>query len=413
MSAERAELLAIGSELLDPWRTDTNGAYLSRRLGEHGIPVRFRTVVGDRVDDIAAAFEVALRRSDLIVATGGLGPTVDDVTREALARALALPLQEDAAILSWLQERFRRLGIDMPPRNRRQAMVLQGAEVIPNRLGTAPGQLIRAGDSAVVVILPGVPSEMRHMVDEWLLPRLPSTDRYVYRILKIAGLNESEVDRRLTPVCDTAGAVDWTILAAPGQVEIHLRERVPAGGTAAGVERLERDIGAVLGTHLFGRDEATMEEIVGRLLAERRDTVAVAESLTGGSIARALTEIPGASSYFRGGVVCYSDDAKVLCCGVPATLLQRHGAVSEAVARAMAEGVRSSLASTWGLAATGYAGPEGGPGGPPGTVHLALAGPPGTDAVRLRVPGDRGVVRLRAARGALDLLRHALIGKPA
>lgn len=410
MSAPRAELIAVGSELLEPWRADTNGSYLARVLGERGVAVRFRTVVGDTAEDLQDAFRVALGRSDLIVATGGLGPTIDDLTREAVASLLGLPLLPDEAICRRIEERFRRHGLPMPPQNRRQAMVPRGAEVLPNRLGTAPGLWLTSG-GASLVLLPGVPEEMRQIAEESVLPRLGMAgERFAHRIVKIVGLAESEVDRRLEKVARRAAPVAWTILASPGQVEIHLRERVPEGGRPGGIERIDRDIASVLGAHVAARDEETIEDVTGRLLAGRGATLATAESLTGGGIAERVTRTPGASRYFRGGVVAYGDEAKGAVLGVAAETLRVHGAVSRETALEMARGARRLFGSTWALSATGYAGPEGGgPDQPPGTAFLGLAGPGFETARELRFPGTREIVRERTGRLALDLLRLALL----
>jgi len=410
--SRHAELIAIGSELLGPSRQDTNGSYLARRLGERGIPVRFRTIVGDDPGDLRAAFAVALGRAEMIVATGGLGPTVDDLTREAVAELLGLPLDDDAAILRGIEERFRRHGLTMPPSNRRQAQVPRGAEVLPNNVGTAPGLLLRRG-TALVVLLPGVPGEMERMVEESVLPRLEATgDLLVTRVLKISGLTESETDRRLAEVHAGAGEVGWTILASPGQIEIHLRERVSAGTGPTGLERLDRAIAAALGDHLFGRDDETLESTIARLAVAAGAMVAVAESVTGGGVAARLTRVPGASRWFRGGAVVYSDDAKVTLAGVDPEVLARDGAVSEAVAAGMADGIRSRLGTGWGLATTGYAGPDGGgPDRPPGTIVLGLAGPGIATTRTLRVPGPRAIVQQRAVMAGLDLLRRGLMGR--
>ncbi len=410
MIRRRAEFLAIGSELLEPWRLDTNGSFVALRLGEIGVPVRFRTVVGDVLDDLQEAFRVALGRSDLIIATGGLGPTVDDLTRDAVAAIFGLRLVEDPAIAREIEERFRRLGREMPPRNRLQALVPEGAEVLPNRVGTAPGLLLRAG-RALVALLPGVPSEMRPMVEESLIPRLgPTGRRLAFRVLKISGLTESEVDRRLADVHRGAAEVAWTILAAPGQIEIHLREEVADGAAPVAIDRIDQQIEQVLGRHLFARDTETMEEVVGRLLSGKGATLAVAESLTGGAIARRITNVPGSSRYFVGGVVCYSDLAKTRVVGVRQETLAVRTAVSSEAAIEMAAGVRTLLETTWGLAATGYAGPEaGGSAAPPGTVYLGLSGPGVSQSDRLDLPGDRDAVRERASLAALDRLRRALL----
>ncbi len=411
MSPRRAELIAVGSELLGPWRTDTNGSYLSRVLGERGIAVRFRTVVGDSLEDMRNAFRGALERSDLVVATGGLGPTIDDLTREAVAGLLGLPLEEDERIVARIEERFRRHALTMPPRNRRQAMVPRGAEVLPNSLGTAPGLLLRAG-AATIVLLPGVPDEMRRMMDESVLPRLGETgERFAYRVIKIAGLTESEVDRRLSDAAHDAAPAEWTILAAPGQVEIHLRERVTEGAPAAALERLDSAITAELGSHVFARDEETMEEIVGGQLVARGESLACAESLTGGEVAQRITRVPGASRYFRGGVVAYTAEAKRAILGVSQATLESEASVGPETASAMARGARRLFGSTWAVSTTGYAGPEGGGAGrPAGMVFLGLSGPGGESTRELSVPGSRETVRTRTARSALDLVRRAILG---
>ncbi len=411
MTRRGAELLAIGSELLEPGRVDTNGSYLSRHLGERGIEVRYRTVVGDSVDDLTEAFRVAMARCGLVIATGGLGPTVDDLTREAVAGLLGLRLIEDEKIFAGIESRFRRYGLAMPPSNRRQAQVPEGAEVLPNPHGTAPGLRLVAGETTVV-LLPGVPAEMKAIFEGSVLPGLPETgERFMYRVLKIAGLPESEVDHRLAAVHRGAAGVSWTILAAPGQVEIHLREKVRTGGTPDGIERLDREIGETLGIHLFGRDEQTPGEVLGGLLLRAGQTVAVAESLTGGTIARRIAAVPGASRYFKGGAVCYSDGAKVKLAGVRPETLAEKTAVSPEVAVEMAEGIRASLMADWGLSATGLAGPGGGEGGrQAGTVILGLAGPGVSLSREMLLPGDRGIIQERTALLAMDLLRRALEG---
>jgi nicotinamide-nucleotide amidase len=411
MSAPRAELVAVGSELLAPWHTDTNGAYLSRRLWERGIEVRFRTVVGDTREDLMETFRVGLSRSEMIVATGGLGPTIDDLTREALADLLERPLILDELVARGIEERFRRFALPMPPQNRRQAMVPKGAEVLPNRLGTAPGLWLESG-RATIVLLPGVPEEMRQIVEDSVLPRLPATgERFAYRVIKIAGLPESDVDRRLEHVARDAAPVVWTILAAPGQVEIHLRERLREGEAPAGIDRIDAAIVSTLGPHVFARDEEAMEEVIGRLLVEKGESLGAAESLTGGAIAERITSVPGASRYFLGGIVAYSDQAKRSLLGVRPETLQAHGAVSAETAAEMARGARRVLGTTWALSSTGYAGPEGGgPGRPPGQVFLGLAGP-GIETTReLTFPGSRRTVRARTGRMAIDMLRRRLLG---
>jgi len=403
----RAETIAIGTELLGPDRVDSNGAFLSRALGAHGYEVRFRTVVGDAPRDLEEAIRLAITRADLVVATGGLGPTVDDLTREAVAAVLRLPLEEDPALVLELEERFRRHNRPMPPSNRRQAQVPRGAEVLPNSLGTAPGLLLRT-DRALLALLPGVPSEMERMTLDHLLRRLDkSGTRRVHRILKIAGTSESDVDQRLADVHRGAGQVGWTILAGAGQIEIHLTEWTAPGSRAAGIARLDAEIAAVVGDDLFGRDEDTLEEVIGRLLVSRRQTLALAESITGGRVARRLTSVAGCSNWFLGGGVVYTDAAKRELAGLDAEILARHGAVSAEAAAGLAEGIRARLQTDWALATTGYAGPAGGTDAhPPGTVFLGVSGPGGTTTRRLLLPGTRTVVQARAAQAGLDLLRR-------
>jgi nicotinamide-nucleotide amidase len=410
MTGPGAELVAIGSELLGPDRTDSNGAFLTRRLGEAGIVVRFRTIVGDTPADLEAVLRTALSRCEVVIATGGLGPTVDDLTREAAAAVLGLPLDEDAAILRDLEDRHRSRGLGMPPGNRRQAQVPRGATVIANPLGSAPG-LALPHEGRILILLPGVPSEMRAMFDAVVTGLLPaSEDRFATRILKIAGLAESEVDHRLAEVARSAAPVEWTILAEPGQVEIHLRERVRRGAGTPGIDRVDAACAAILGDRVFGRDTETIEEVVGRQLLARRETVATAESLTGGLIAARLSAVPGASAWLAGGLICYGAPAKIGLAGVDPGLIAVHGAVSAEVAEALAAGARAALGATWGVAASGYAGPEGGPEGPPGTVFVALAGAGVRRHAALRLPGDRDAVRTRSARSAIDLLRRSISG---
>lgn len=404
-----AELLAIGSELLGPDRLDTNGLFLSGVLGDLGITVRFRTILGDAQRDIEEALRIALGRSRLVLTTGGLGPTIDDRTREAVSAVLNLPLENDETLVRDIEERFHRHGYRMPPSNRRQAMIPRGAEPLPNRLGTAPGLFIRSGD-ATIVLLPGVPAEMRRMVEESVLTRLgPATARIVRRVLHITGLTESEVDRRLKPVSDLSGPVEWTILASPGEIGIHLSELCENDRPPSGIEHLDTEINRVLGHHVFGRDADTLESVLGGLLGSRSETLAVAESMTGGLVSRRVTSVPGASKYFCGGIVCYSERSKTRDAGVSEETLRRYGAVSSETAVEMAGGIRAVQGSTWGLATTGYAGPEGGPEGPPGTVWLAVKGPEVEQARQLQLPGDREAVCRRAATAALDLLRRVLL----
>ena len=409
MSLRQAELIAIGTELLDPWHLDTNGAYLVQQLGTAGIAVRFRTVVGDDPDDLMEVFRMALSRSELIIATGGLGPTIDDRTRETVAALLGRPLEERAEIVADLRTRYAQIGLPLSEGARRQASVPCGAIVLPNHRGSAPGLLIREG-KATIALLPGVPAEMRQMVEDSLLSKLGSGSiRVAYRTLRIAGLSESEVDRRLEPVAKDAAGIGWTILGSPGQVSIHLSEPVKRGGEARRIAGIEAEIRRILGRRLFAVDDETLEGVVGRLLRDSGGTLAVAESMTGGGVASAITAVPGSSRYFVGGVVCYSDRLKRQEVGVRPETLDRHGAVSTEVAAEMAAGIRERLGARWGLSVTGYAGPGAGGGHPPGLVFVGLSGAGEPRAESFSFPGDRDAVRLRAVSGGLDLLRRALL----
>ncbi len=410
MKLRHAELIAIGTELLDPWHPETNGSYLSRRLGEIGIAVRFRVIVGDDVRDLEEAIRTALRRSTLVITTGGLGPTIDDRTRETVAGILGRPLSEDPAIAASLEERYARVGLRMSDGARRQAGVPRGAEVLPNRRGSAPGLVLREGGTTIV-LLPGVPAEMRQMVEDSVLSRLtPGTARIARRTLLIAGMSESEVDRRLEPVARDAEAPGWTILASPGRVSIHLSETVDRGAAPRRIERTEERIREILGASVFGVDDDTMEAVVGRLLQGAGGTVAVAESMTGGGVARAITNVPGSSRYFVGGIVCYSDRVKRRAVGVRPETIRAHGAVSEKAAAEMASGVRRRMGATWGLAVTGFAGPGAGAGRSAGEVFVSVRGPRVARVESLSFPGDRAAVRRRAVIGSLDLLRRLLMG---
>ncbi|MFI5177164.1 MAG: competence/damage-inducible protein A [Vicinamibacterales bacterium] len=417
MTAElrTAEIIAVGSELLTPDRTDTNSLWLTARLNEIGIDVRAKAVVRDDRGDLAALFTQALARADLVVTTGGLGPTDDDLTREVVAGALGLTLVEDATIVSSLRERFARRGWPMPEINRRQAQVPDGAVVLPNPNGSAPGLWIDAGVK-IVVLLPGPPREMQPMFDTDVGPRLAARSggrRLRRRILKITGRSESQVDEVAQPIygplATSIQPIATTILATPGQIELHL--------SAAGMDVIRLDavldaaveaLAAALGSVVFSVDGRSLEAVVGDLLRGRGCRVAAAESCTGGLLLGRLTDVPGSSDWVIGGVVAYSNDVKMRELGVPPALLAEHGAVSEPVALAMAGGVRQKLGADVGVAITGIAGPTGGSEAKPvGTVVVALSGPSSV-ARTYRFPGDRRTVRAHATAAALDMIRRAL-----
>jgi nicotinamide-nucleotide amidase len=407
-----AEIIAVGSELLTAHRLDTNSLFLTGRLNDLGIDVRAKAVVGDEDEDLADVFQNALRRSDVVIATGGLGPTEDDRTREVVAALFGLPLEEDAEVLAAIRARFGRRGFVMPERNRRQALVPRGATVLRNVNGTAPGLWIEAR-GRVVVLLPGPPRELQAIFDTHVAPRLEGLtqgQRLRRRVIKITGRAESQVDEAAqpiyTPLARGAVPIQTTILATPGQIELHLSARgTDESALDAALESGVVRLAEALAPAVFSVDGRTLEAVVGELLKSRGWTIAVAESCTAGLVLARLTEVPGSSAWVRGGVVAYANDVKTAQLGVPEAVIATHGAVSEPVARAMAEGARTRLGADIGLAVTGIAGPDGGSEAKPvGMVVIAASG--AVEATKtFRFPGDRQMVRLQSVAAALDILR--------
>jgi nicotinamide-nucleotide amidase len=406
----RAEIIAVGSELLTPYRLDTNSLFLTDGLNQVGIRVVHKAVVGDSLDDMRASFRQALDRADLIVACGGLGPTDDDRTREAVADLLGRKLELNEGVLRHIQELSRRFGRVMPEINRRQAMVPEGATVIPNPRGSAPGLWIETSGH-IMILLPGVPSELRAMFEQEVRPRLTRLghdERLFTRDLRITGLPESEVEQRVSPLYALYPDTETTILASPPGIQLHPRvwSRDPAKANQILDEMVKR-MALALGEHLYSTDGEAMEEVVARMLTENRATIAVAESCTGGLLAERLTNIPGSSSYFLGGVVCYSNELKSALVDVPAELIESKGAVSPEVALALAEGIRKRTGATIGVGVTGIAGPGGGtPEKPVGLVHIGIADDRGPRERRFQFPGDRERIRMHASQTALDSVRR-------
>ncbi len=412
-----AEVVSVGTELLLGQITDTNATYICRRLAECGIPVYFRQTVGDNFQRVQQAFRLAWSRADLVVFTGGLGPTEDDLTKDAVAAALGADLVEDEVSLAHLEQFFARRGRTMTPNQRRQALVPKGALPIPNRWGTAPGVFWEV-DGRVVVLVPGVPREMRGMVDEFVLPELQRRGWWGQevirsRVLRTVGIGEGQLEEMVRDLLHTTNP---TVAPLAHVGEVHLR--VTARGSPDEVERMlaeaEAKLRDRLGDAVYGTDDDTLDTVVARLLREAELTVAVAESCTGGLL-ELLTSVPGSSAYFLGGVVAYANHAKRTLLGVPQELLDRCGAVSAEVAEAMARGVRERFGAELGLAVTGIAGPGGGTEEKPvGRVFLALADRERVHAVRAdfgQEPGREGVRRL-ASQAALNLLRRYLLGRP-
>jgi len=409
-----AEIIAIGSELLTSNRTDTNSLWLTDKLNRIGIDVKLKTVVGDDDARLEETIKDAVKRSRVVLTTGGLGPTEDDITRKVVARALGKRLALDEKVLEEIRERFRSFGVaNMPERNSRQAMVISGAQVLSNPNGSAPG-LFLEHEGCVVALMPGPPREMKPMFENHVqsrLEKLAGGVRFATRVLRVAGLGESAVDEKIAPIYTKYENPQTTILFNSSEIEIHLRAH---GRTEADAETLLDDLALKieqeLGNSAFSFRGETMEEVVGRRLAMTGFTLAVAESCTGGLIAQRLTSVPGSSKYFTEGVVTYANEAKVRLLGVDKKMILEFGAVSQQVARDMARGVRHRAKTDFGLAVTGIAGPDGGSDEKPvGLVFIALADDAHTEHKRLMIPGDRELVRWRASQAALDMLRRRLI----
>ena len=408
-----AEIIAIGSELLTPERTDTNSLWLTEKLNGIGIEVMLKTVVGDDDARLEESIRDALRRSRVIVTTGGLGPTEDDITRKVAARAMGRRLLLDEKVLEIIREKFARWGRKMPEINSRQAMLIEGAEVLDNPHGSAPGMYLEH-EGRAVVLLPGPPREMQPMFERLVLPKLAAKAggvRVARRVLRVAGLGESAVDERIAPVYTQYKNPQTTILFNKSEIEIHLTAQ---GKTEQEAELLldglAGQIEEKLGDAIFAFRGERMEEVVGLRLAVTGFTVATAESCTGGLVAQRLTEVAGSSSYFKEGVVTYSNEAKVRLLGVPSDMIAEHGAVSWQVAEAMAEGVRMRAETDFGLSITGVAGPGGGSDEKPvGLVYVGLSDDAHTEHRKILLPGDRHLIRWRSSQAALDLLRRRLI----
>lgn len=412
-----AEIVAIGSELLTPYRQDTNSLFLTERLNSLGVEVRFKNVVGDRRADLIAVVRRAVERCDLVLLMGGLGPTADDLTRECVAEALGRELKRDPDWIAELYRRFAARRMKMSPNNERQAEILVGATLLPNPNGTAPGQWLETqheGARRIVVLLPGPPHELKSLFDAQCMERLRAAvppQCIATATLKMAMVPESECDARVAPIYRRYPDIETTILASAGEVQLHLRHRGESLAEAqARVEQLADEIEDELGDLVFTRGRETLEQIVGYWCQMRSATVAVAESCTGGLLAERLTSVSGSSRYFVGGAIAYSNELKTAFADVPPPLLAEHGAVSAEVAKALAEGIRARCQATLGVGITGIAGPTGGSEEKPvGLVFHALADGRKTEVVKRQFPGDRNRIRLLATQQALDLVRRKLM----
>jgi nicotinamide-nucleotide amidase len=404
-----AEIIAIGSELLTPQKVDTNSLYLTDQLNALGVEVVRKTIVGDERARLTDTILAAVARSQLIVLTGGLGPTEDDLTRDAVAAALGRSMDYHQEISDQIEERLRRYGRKMAEINRRQAYIIEGAEILPNDRGTAPGQWI-SYNGVVLMLLPGPPNELKAMFEKQCLPRLekflpPQVIRT--RFFRTVGMTESELDQMISPVYTRYTNLATTILAVSGEIHIHLRARCASANEADVIlEKACAEIEPLLGDRIYSRNGDSLEQVVGDLLRARHASLSVAESVTGGLLGGRITAVPSSSDYFRGGFVVYSNEMKIKLLGVPAELLAEHTAVSEPVAKAMADGAKERTSSDYAVSMTGYAGPDG---EQVGLVFIGLATPAGTEVRRIMFPADRDRVRAFSTNTALDFLRRKLL----
>jgi nicotinamide-nucleotide amidase len=419
-----AEIIAAGSEMLTPHRQDTNSLYLTERLNELGVQVAFKTIVGDNIEHLTGAAKIAISRADIVIFSGGLGPTEDDLTREAVGAALGLGLKRDTELLTGMYKRFAARRMAMPQNNAKQADVLETAEILANANGSAPGQYIDTvvgRHRKIVILLPGPPKELKPMFDTECRQRLAATlpERHMAkRLLRMALIPESQVDARTAPIYKLYPDVETTILAGSGEIQLHfVCAKASQAEAQARVDGLAERIEAEMGEAIFSSHGESLEEVVLLMLGLRHMTLAAAESCTGGLLAERLTAVPGSSRYFLGGAVVYADRLKTIFADVPAELVRTEGPVSEPVARAMAEGIRRRTGSTVGVGITGIAGPGGGAEGPDedkpiGLVYVATSFIDDggvTRVTELNLTGDRERIRFWASQHALELLRRSLL----
>jgi nicotinamide-nucleotide amidase len=404
-----AEIIAVGSELLTPQRVDTNSLFLTDQLNSLGVEVAQKCVVGDHRQRLAEAIRRAVSRVEIVILSGGLGPTEDDLTRDAVADALDRKLLFHPEIAEQLEQRFAQMKRKMAEVNKRQAFIVEGAEILPNDRGTAPGQWIDESDVSVL-LLPGPPHELKAMFTRQCLPRL---SRKVPRqsieslVLRVAGMGESDLDQLIAPVYTRYTNPVTTILAAAGDIQVHLRARCDTQAEAA---QLLAEVGGpielLLGDRIYSRNGDPLEVVAGEMLKKHHATLAVAESITGGMLGERITAVPGSSQYFLGGFLTYTDRMKIEMLGVSERTLEQFGAVSHETAEAMAIGARRRTGATYALSATGIAGPGGGESAPVGTVYIGLADASGCQVIHRQFPGDRARNRAFAVQWALDLLRR-------
>jgi competence/damage-inducible protein CinA-like protein len=412
-----AEIIAVGSEMLTPFRQDTNSLFLTQQLNEMGVNVAFKTVVGDNFDHLVSVARHAFDRSDIIIFTGGLGPTEDDLTRECVAAALGIELRRDHDMVAAMYKRFAERRISMPSNNAKQADLLDGATGLPNSRGTAPGQYLETevnGAGRIVILLPGPPHELEALWKKECAPRLHEKlppAAIATKVLKTAMLPESAADMRTAPIYKRYPNVETTVLAGQGQVEFHLRATAHTIDEAqAEVDKLAGELEDELDDAVFSTCGESLEEIVGYFLQMRNLKLAVAESCTGGMVSERITSVAGSSRFFLGGAVVYSNEMKTLFADVPPLLIEAHGAVSKEVAVALAENIREICNADIGVGITGIAGPTGGTEEKPvGLVWVAVSDGTHQETVQRRFPGDRERIRRWASQQALDLVRRMVM----
>jgi nicotinamide-nucleotide amidase len=408
----KIEILIVGSELLTPYFQETNSQYLTQRLNDLGMDVSFKTVVGDDKEDLLNAMKEAISRAQLVITTGGLGPTKDDRTREVLAEALKRKLLFQEHILKKIKERFRRRGLSMPAVNRKQAYIIEGTEVLENKNGTAPGLWLET-EQKIIVLLPGPPHELRLMFEESVLSRLQKFScLHVFRkVIKIASLTESQTESSISDLYPETSSLKISTLAYPGQIEIHLaaQSEKSLAQAKSQVIKFEKKISEKLKDNVFSVNGEELEEVVGKLLRSQKKTLAVSESCTGGLLSNRITNVPGSSDYFLQGIVVYSNQAKINALGVKPSILKKQGAVSPEAALAMARGIREKTKSDYGLGITGIAGPSGGSVQKPiGLVFIALSWEKGKEVSKNMFLGDREKIKFQSSQKALDMLRRRL-----
>ncbi len=403
-----ASIIAIGSEMLGPSRVDTNSLKITAALEDFGVGVVRKSVVGDRLGDLVDEIRCAVDHADVVITTGGLGPTEDDLTREALTKAFGLEMEVDTSIIERIEARFAARGWKMPEVNKRQANVFRGQTTLRNERGTAPGFHLQL-QAKEIWVFPGVPHELEWMLETYFTPWLQSkrgARARHRRVLKIAGLTESGVEEKLKPYYEAHDHEPLTILASGAQIEIHLHADGSEEEAKAAIAAREQELLAIFGEKIFGVDSDILEAVIGRMLTERRETVSTAESCTGGLLSSRITDVAGSSNYFMGGAVCYTAETKMFLAGVDPALIQQYGEVSEPVAIELAKGVRRRFHTTYGIGVTGIAGPGGGSEAKPvGTLHIAVADAQRFEHRKLFWPMTRPMFKWFATQSSLDLLR--------